>query len=300
MTILITGGTGFVGKKLVAQYNDAQKIIILTRNATKARKNSPKNLEFIEDLSQIANTEKIDAIINLAGEPIANKRWTKTQKTTLINSRTNTIKAIAKLIKRLKTPPKTLISASAIGFYGSGATENQILDENSPPLDENSFTHQLCRKIEEECQKISATRICILRLGIVLGKNGGALAKMLPAFKLGLGGRIASGQQIMSWVHIDDVIAAIDFLLNKPNLSGIFNLTAPKSVTNQEFSQKLAKSLNRPCIFPMPKPAIAILFGEMGLELLAKGQNVYPKRLLEEGFSFKYDDVEKAILSALK
>jgi uncharacterized protein (TIGR01777 family) len=294
MSYLITGGTGFVGKKLIANLlQNQQKIIVLTRSKNKAEKLFGNQVRVIENLSEIVSSEKIDQIINLAGEPIADKRWNKKQKEILLNSRIQNTQNIINLISRLEQKPATLISASAIGFYGSRGDEE--LDENS--LAGQEFTANLCQKWEECANQASSfgVRVCLVRFGIVLGKNGGALAKMLPAFKLGLGGKIGSGKQFMSWIDIDDLVAAINFLIANQNLNGIFNVTAPNPVTNQEFTKTLAKTLNRPAFFNMPALAVKILFGEMGEALLLNGQKVLPKRLLASGFRFDCGNLEDAL-----
>ena len=291
MSYLITGGTGFVGKKLIANLlQNQQEIIVLTRKKNKAEKLFGSKVRVVENLAEISNSQKINYIINLAGEPIADKRWNEKQKEILVNSRVQNTQNIIDLISRLEHKPSTLMSASAIGFYGSRGDEE--LDENSCVGKE--FTADLCQKWEECANQASdfGVRVCLTRFGIVLGKNGGALAKMLPPFKLGLGGKIGSGKQFMSWIDIDDLVAAINFLVVNQNLNGIFNFTAPQPVTNQEFTKTLAKILNRPAFFNMPALAVKILFGQMGEALLLNGQKVLPKRLLEGGFKFNCENLE--------
>ncbi len=291
---LITGGTGFIGQKLITNLvGQGQQIIVLTRNKNKAEKLFSDKVMVVENLSEILSSEKIDHSINLAGESIADKRWNEKQKEILITSRIQSTQNIIDLISRLEHKPSTLISASAIGFYGSRGDEE--LDENSSARQE--FTSDLCQKWEKCANQASGfgVRFCLARFGIVLGKNGGALAKMLPAFKFGLGGKIGSGQQFMSWIDIDDLVAAINFLIQNQNLNGVFNFTAPQPVTNQEFTKTLAKILNRPAFFNMPALAVKILFGEMGEALLLNGQKVLPKRLLESGFKFSCESLEVAL-----
>jgi uncharacterized protein (TIGR01777 family) len=290
MNYLITGGTGFIGSELVkklVQKGDA--VTVLTRK--KNQKNP--SVRFINNFSEIDQNEKIDCIINLAGEPIAAKKWSRKQKEILLSSRLDVTKKIIELIAKLNHKPSVLISASAIGFYGSNADE--ILDEKSPQKVE--FTNHLCNAWEAQALQAQGlgVRTCIIRLGVVLEKNGGALAKMLPAFKFGLGGKIASGKQFMSWVHREDVLSAIDFLINNGKLSGVFNVTAPNPVTNAEFTQTLAKTLRRPAFFDMPHFVVKMLFGEMGEVLLASGQRVVPKNLLDAGFNFRFEKLEKAL-----
>ncbi|MFT7088113.1 MAG: hypothetical protein ACJAZX_001568 [Rickettsiales bacterium] len=299
MKYLITGGTGFVGQKLIANLiNSKQEIIVLGREKSKIEKIFNSKVRAIANFSEIGSDEKIDCIVNLAGENIASKRWSKKQKEILLNSRILTTKRIVELVSRLNIKPETLINASAIGFYGSRG--NEELDENSKAGDE--FTSNLCQKWEEEARKVEkfGVRVCLTRFGIVLGKNGGALAKMVPAFKFGLGGKIASGKQIMSFIHILDLVSAINFLIDNKNLNGVFNLTSPNSVSNQEFTKILSKNLTRPAFFDMPEFMVKILFGEMGEILLVNGQNVLPKRLLKSGFEFKFENLDHALKNLLK
>ena len=295
MNILITGATGFVGKHLVANLMQ-HKLTILSRNVDNAIKVLGKQHVFIEDLSQLNNLDEFDAVINLAGEPIVAKRWTKKQKQSICDSRWNITQQISQLIQSSQTPPKTFISASAIGYYGRQGHEP--VDENSGFHDE--FSHQICHKWEQLAlaAQSTTTRVCIPRIGIVLGKNGGALAKMLPPFKLGLGGPIGKGKQGMSWVHQDDLVALIIWMLNTPSAEGIYNATAPNPVSNAVFSQALGKALNRPAKIITPPLALRLAMGEMS-ELLTEGQFVFPTRALKEGFTFQFTDVDDALKSVV-
>ena len=295
MNILITGATGFVGKHLVAKLS-LHRLTILSRNIDSAVKSLGKQHVYIEDLTQLSNLNEFDAVINLAGEPIVAKRWSKKQKQSICDSRWNITQQLSQLIKSSQTPPTTFISASAIGFYGRQG--NEPVDENSPFHDE--FSHDICHKWEQlalDAQSAS-TRVCIPRIGIVLGKNGGALAKMLPPFKLGLGGPIGKGKQGMSWVHQDDLIALIIWMLNTPNAQGIYNATAPNPVSNAVFSQALGKALNRPARIITPPLALRLAMGEMS-ELLTEGQFVLPTRALEQGFTFQFTNVDEALKSVV-
>lgn len=303
MNYLITGGTGFVGQKLITNLLESnQQIIVLGRDKKKVEKVFQGKVRAVSSLLEISSDEIIDNIINLAGEPIAAKRWSVKQKEILLNSRIKITQNIIELIANLKTKPKTLISASAIGFYGSRGDEE--LNESSKSG--NEFTSDLCKKWENEANKANqfGVRVCVTRFGIVLGKNGGALSKMLPAFKLGLGGKIGSGNQFMSFVHIDDVVSAINFLIanqnNEQNLSGIFNLTAPNPVTNYQFTKTLGEVLHRPTFFNMPEFAVKILFGQMGEALLLNGQKVLPKRLLDLGYQFAFQGLESSLKNIIK
>ena len=289
MNILITGGTGFIGStitKFFLQQNNY--ITILSRGRSKVL----KPVRVIESINQINANEKINIIINLAGSPI-NKKWNKTYKEILISSRVEVTKSLITLIKALKEKPDLLISASAIGYYGT--QNNKYLDETSSYIDD--FTHELCNLWELEAQKAQelGVRTCITRLGVVLGKNGGALEKILPLFKLGLGGNIGSGKQFFSWIHVDDVIAIFNFLISNKEQKGIYNLTSPSPTTNSQFTKALSRTLKRPDFFTVPSSLIKMVFGEMGDKLLLNGSAVYPKKLLDNGYEFKFKTIESAL-----
>ena len=186
------------------------------------------------------------------------------------------------------------ISGSALGYYGLSDTDESI-NENGEP--DNSFSSQLCQQWEVEAQAIEALgiRTCYLRTGIVLGKGGGALAKMLPPFKMALGGPIGNGKQWMSWIHMDDIVGLIRYAIEHEAISGAINGTAPEPVTNKEFSKTLGKVLKRPAIFPMPAYLVKLLFGQMGEELLLSGQRVVPEKVSQAGYQFKYANLESAL-----
>lgn len=289
MNFLISGATGFIGSKLCRQLVEAGHNLICLSRKTLANET---NIRFIDKLETLHSAEQIDVIINLAGAPIS-KRWSAQYKDQLINSRVNTTLDIMRLIARLEQRPKVLITASAIGYYG--CQQDQLIDEQSDANQE--FTHTLCHKWEQAALKAQEfnVRTCIIRLGVVLGAKGGALSQMLPAFKLGLGGKIGSGQQYFSWVHIDDVLNAIDFLIQNEHLHGAFNLTSPNPVTNEQFSHALAKAVNRPCFFTTPGWVIKLLFGEMGGTLLLNGQKVIPARLQAAQYHFIHPNLDDAL-----
>lgn len=294
MNFLITGGTGFIGQNLIQHMTGkGHNITVLTRNKHKVS----GDIKAISDVNEIKNSDKIDAIINLAGAPIS-KRWTKSYKQELLDSRINTTKNIISLIERLKNKPEILISASAIGYYGS--QDYKMLAENSKPKDE--FTHQLCKEWESEAleAKKYGVRVCISRLGVVLGKNGGAFTQMLYAFRMGLGGKIGEGSQYFSWVHIDDVISAFFFLIENKSENGVYNFTAPTPVINNEFTKALGVAIKRPIFFPIPAFIVKLIFGEMGQALLLNGQMVIPRKLQESGFQFKYPKIENALKDITK
>lgn len=292
MRILLTGATGLIGSALVGLWQQYHQITVLTRSVPKAQQQLDSGLIVVTSLSQV-DFNQIDMVVNLAGEPIANKRWTESQKERICQSRWQLTEQLVGFIQQATTPPHTLINASAVGFYGrqSGESIDESYQSYYP-----EFSHDICARWENLANraKSAATRVCIVRIGIVLAPNGGALAKMLPPFKLGLGGRIGDGEQYMSWIHLDDLTAAFDFLLTHPELEGVFNGTSPMAVPNKQWTKLLAERLGRPALLPMPALMVKLLFGEMS-DLLLFGQNVYPKRLLDAGFQFKYNQLRAAL-----
>lgn len=303
MKILIAGGTGFIGKPLCNELiKSGHELIILSR--TKGENTKSKSYLLWEEQDKLKETiNEIDIVINLSGEPIAKKRWTREQKDLLYKSRIVTTQILVNAINSAKNKPKKLINASAVGIYGKRGNE-KITDKNAfneMSLLGNDFLTNICKEWESEAKKIETSRgtsLVILRLGIVLGA-GGALEKMLPPFQMCIGGPLGNGNQYMSWIHVDDVIGLIKFAIENDNVTGILNATAPNPVTNKEFSNVLGKVLNRPSFMPVPDFALKLLFGEMS-ELLLTGQNVIPERALEFGYKFKYDDLKDALKTILR
>jgi uncharacterized protein (TIGR01777 family) len=291
MNILITGGTGFIGSHFIQKYGCQYQFTVLTRNKTLYNRPYENNIQYIDSLDSYHDLNAFDAVINLAGEPIADKRWSEHQKELICQSRWQITKQLVDLILSSSRPPKVFLSGSAIGWYGR-QTE-QAIDESFKHFN-NEFSHHICQHWEEIALKAKAkTRVCLLRTGIVLAKKHGALKKMLPSFCLGFGGHIGSGEQYMSWIHINDMIAAIDFLLHQNEIHGAVNMTAPAPVTNSVFCQQLATTMNRRSWFHLPAALIHLIFGEMG-DLLIYGQNVTPAKLLEHGYQFNYPSIEQA------
>ena len=292
MRILMTGATGLIGSALVGLWQQYHQITVLTRSVPKAQQQLDSGLIVVTSLSQV-DFNQIDAVVNLAGESIANKRWSTEQKQRICQSRWQLTEELVGYIQQASTPPHTLLNASAVGFYGRQGSDS--IDESYQSY-YPEFSHDICARWENLANRANSaqTRVCILRLGIVLAPKGGALAKMLPAFKLGLGGRIGSGEQYMSWIHLDDVCAAFDFLLQHPELKGVFNATAPMAVSNKQWTKLLAERLGKPALLPMPAVMVRLLFGEMA-DILLFGQNVYPKQLLDAGFHFKYNQLRAAL-----
>lgn len=292
--VLIIGSSGLIGSALVPFLEGhGFQVERLLRQ--------PQALHPYWDIEKgalfLKNFTAPDIIINLAGENIAKGRWTKKRKQQLIDSRLSTTTLLVDHFKKIPVPPKLFINASAIGFYGDRG--QQQLDESSSAG--NDFVSQLAEQWEEASQAIksTATRLVNLRTGIVLSPNGGALAKMLPAFKFGLGGKIGSGKQIMSWIDIEDLLRAILFIINTPQIAGPVNMVSPNPVSNQRFSQLLAKQLQRPSLLPLPEFLIKLLFAQMGKELLLSSTNVQAKKLLDAGFEFEYATVQKSLKKQL-
>ena len=288
MNILITGGTGFIGSTLCSRLVENQHhLVVVSRHPERIK---PP----VQGIDSLANLDMVfDAVINLAGEPIVNKRWTDQQKQRILNSRLDTTQALIDYFARIETKPHVFISGSAIGYYGTGRT-NDPIDETG--AGDDSFSSQICRQWEAIALKAEplGIRTCLLRTGVVLG-NGGALAKMLLPFKLGAGGRMGSGTQWMSWIHIRDLIGIILYCIEHDGIQGPVNGTAPSPVTNQVFTKALGRVLNRPTIFPMPAAAIKLLMGQMGEELLLAGKKILPRKIQDAGYEFLFEDLEEAL-----
>ncbi|MGJ0625815.1 TIGR01777 family oxidoreductase [Xenorhabdus bovienii] len=298
MRILITGGTGLIGYRLTCQLLSlSHSITILSRSPQKVYSLFSEQVECWATLKNKNNLNDFDAVINLAGEPIADKRWTSAQKTELCQSRWQLTEKLSHLINASEFPPSVFISGSSVGYYGNQG--QAVVSENDLPHDE--FAHQLCKQwetlaLQAESEK---TRVCLLRTGIVLASKGGALKKMLPLFRLGLGGKMGDGKQYMPWIHIDDMVNGIYYLLVSPELSGPFNMTAPYPVHNDLFSTALANVLHRPAFIRMPAFVLKIIMGEAAMLVLG-GQQAIPKRLEEGGFGFRYFELEEAFKDLLK
>lgn len=301
MRIAIAGGTGFVGKKLTDNLLEQDhEVIILTRAAVKTSHHS--SLHYVEWLGANSNPEielqDVDAIINLAGESLNSGRWTETRKSRIIDSRLTATKEILRIISTMPKKPNVLLNASAIGIYGT--SENETFTDESARLG-NDFLANTVSAWEQEAFGAAelGVRTCSLRLGVVLGDDGGALTRMVLPYKFFIGGTIGSGKQWLSWIHIDDVIKGVDFLLHHETLSGPINFTAPNPMQMKEFGKTIGKVLYRPHWLPVPGFALQLLLGEMSI-LVLKGQKVHPKKLIEHGFTFTNETVEKALGSIFK
>jgi len=305
---LITGGSGFIGTQLVKQLLlDQQEVTVLTRDCVKtanhfshlmAGSGTKNKVSAIDNLESLNPEISFDVVINLAGQGIADKRWTDDVKQQLLDSRINTTEVLYDYLKDVMVKPDVFISGSALGYYGLGKN----LQDKDTPIDEtglpdDSFSSQLCLAWEKEAQFIEALgiRTCYLRTGIVLGNNGGAVSKMLPAFKLGMGGPIGNGKQWMSWIHRDDLIGIIRYLIENKKLSGAINGTAPEPVTNKVFSSTLGKILKRPAFIPVPAFVLKLILGQMAEELLLSGLRVTPAKILDSGYEFKFTKLREAL-----
>lgn len=297
MKILIGGSHGLVGTALIKSLEArGHEISRLVRHAP----TSKTEVEWSPDRYSIAlaRIEGFDAVVNLAGESIAEGRWTDDKKRRIRESRVKGTKLLGDALANLTVPPKTFICASAIGYYGNRGDE--ILTETSAPGDD--FLAEVCAKWEEATALATekGIRVVNARFGIILDTNGGALKKMLPPFRLGVGGQIGNGRQWMSWMALDDVVEALTFAFTNDSVRGPVNFVAPNPVTNAQFTKTLGKVLSRPTVLPIPAFAIKLLFGEMGEALLLGGQRVAPKRLVGEGYEFSYAQLEPALDHILK
>jgi len=290
MNILITGGTGFIGTPLRRELRNAgHSVVVTTRRPSDSKEMLTWDPPDLIPQDVISN---FDAIINLAGEPIAPGRWTKEKKGRILSSRINTTRALVESIKNAGAKPKALISASAVGYYGAHGDE-YVTEETSPASD---FLADVCVRWEAEALKARdlGVRVVFIRIGGVLESDGGALPRMVIPFKFFLGGPIGSGKQWFSWIHRDDVAGIMKYALEHDTVSGPVNATAPNPVTNKEFSTALGKVLNRPSCFAVPGFVVELTLGELGSVLLT-GQRVLPEKILKAGYKFKYTDVNKAL-----
>jgi uncharacterized protein (TIGR01777 family) len=286
----MTGGTGLIGRTFICHYKQ-HDYVVLTRSIASARELLPKAVICIEDLTSLGNLDDFDAVINLAGEPIIDKRWTVNQKDIICQSRWQITQELVDLFAVSKQPPAVFLSGSAIGIYPDQADD--VITE-STPLCEKSFPTKLCMQWEFIASQAEPfTRVVYLRTGIVLSTQGGALAKLLLPFKFFLGGKLGDGKHYMSWIHYLDVIKAIAFLLEDKNIGGAVNLVAPRPETNSEFTRCLAESLNRVAFLTMPARIMRFLLGESSC-LLLDSQKVVPQKLMNSDFVFSFSNLRLA------
>lgn len=281
MRILVTGITGFIGRRLGERLEEEGHDIVALVRDLGTRLPFPAELRSW-DTDRI---EGVDAIIHLAGEPIAARRWSEAQKRRILESRTETAKKLARMVKA----PSVVISSSGVGFYGDRGDE-ELTEASSRG---NGFLADVCAEWENAAREIGATRTVLLRTGMVLGREGGALPKMLPPFRAGLGGRLGSGRQWVSWIHVEDLVNLFLFALANPEVEGPLNAVAPVPVTNEEFTKALARAVHRPALLPVPAFALKMALGEMSallLESLRVRESVSVR-----GFEFKYPSLAGAL-----
>lgn len=296
MKILITGATGLIGRSFINEFTDHQ-YTALCRNKHAASSVLGKQVNLISSLEELTDLNDFDAVINLAGEPIVGKRWNPQQKQKIVDSRCKTTQTLVELFLKSSEPPKAFISGSAIGIYGVNC--QQGTDERSLVVAQD-FAAELCLRWENIAhQAAERTRVATLRTGIVLSAKGGALQKMLPAFRLNAGGRLGDGSQFMSWIHISDMISAIHFILENETIEGPVNLVSPQPVTNQTFTQALAKSLNKIAVLPAPSFALKLALGEAA-SLLLGSQHVKPTVLEKAGYRFQFPELTEALNDSVK
>ncbi|SFX55610.1 hypothetical protein SAMN04487866_11181 [Thermoactinomyces sp. DSM 45891] len=294
MKIAITGCTGLIGTELTKYFkSQGDHVVEIIRVKKEDGKRSTVYWNPDQGVVETDKLEGCDVLIHLAGENISSRRWDDKQKERILMSRTRGTTVLCHALSRLKQPPKVLLSASAIGYYGNHPA-SIILNEQSTKS--NDFLAKVISEWESATQsaKEAGIRVVHMRFGIVLSEKGGALAKMLLPFRLGMGGRIGDGKQIMSWIALEEIPLIVQFLIKQESITGPVNIVSPYSVSNQEFTSMLGKVLHRPTILPLPAFVLRVLFGEMADSLLIKGSKVIPRKLQESGYSFAYPDLHNA------
>lgn len=291
MKIVVAGGTGFIGEALVRALVSRGDVAVVSRNPAKVR--AGRGIPWEAVSREIGDA---DAIVNLAGANVGEGRWTEARKTRILDSRLSATHALVEAMLRAPVRPRTFINASAVGFYGPRGDET--LDEQAAPG--GGFLADVVARWEAAARQAEpAARLVILRFGVVIGPDGGALARMLTPFRLGAGGPIGSGKQWMSWIDRDDVIAMIEWAIDHDSVRGIYNATAPHPVTNREFAKALGRALHRPAFLPAPAFALRLAFGQMAEEMVLSGQRVLPSRATAEGFVFRYPSIDGALAHAV-
>ena len=293
--ILVTGGTGLVGKHFAARNKN---VLVSTRNPTAAKERLGDDIvdaiEWMPSQSAVDlnPNQPIDAIVNLAGESIAGGRWNAAKKKRIYESRILGTRNLIQSIRGMKQKPSVLISASAVGIYGDAG--DLEIDETHPSA--SGFLGETCRDWENEARAVEelGIRLCILRIGIVMSLQGGALAEMLPVFKSGFAGRLGAGRQYFPWIHIDDLVSMIGWAIDNETASGVFNATSPNPVTNREYTRQLATQLNRPAFLPAPKFALRAVLGEFANSLF-DSQRVVPKAAMKDGFKFQFNELDECL-----
>jgi hypothetical protein len=295
--VLITGATGFIGSRLAAALASAgHEVIVLVRNPTKAAMLTPP-FRLVTRLDQIASDTVIDAVVNLAGEPIADSLWTRAKRRRILASRLRMTREVVRLIARLERRPAVLVSGSAIGWYGLWQDETLTEFDGG----KRCFTHRVCEAWERTARRATCygVRVVRLRIGLVLGTEGGMLSRLLAPFEFGLGGPIGSGRQWMSWIERDDLVRLIAHIIATPSMTGAVNATAPTPVRNAGFAAELGRALHRPAFMPMPAAFLHTLAGDLADELLLGGQRVLPDKAEASGFRFRHATLDSALAAML-
>lgn len=297
MNILLTGGTGLIGRALCRRWlADGHRLWVWSRSPQRVAQLCGAEVKGVGSLQQL-DAVALDAMVNLAGAPIADRPWTKARKSLLWDSRVRLTEELVEWLGRREQKPALLISGSAVGWYGDGG-EHRLTEADQPVTAD--FASQLCNAWEERASEaaVLGIRVVLIRTGLVLARDGGFLQRLLPPFRLGLGGRLGNGRQWMPWIHIEDQIGLIDFLLRQPAASGPYNACAPTPVRNLEFTRSLSRRLHRPALLPVPAALLKPLLGELA-GLLLGGQHAQPQRLQEEGYSFRFTDLDSALADLL-
>lgn len=299
MKILITGASGLIGSALQRTLKEKGYELLLASRSEASGDSHIKwdmNTGFAD--ADLPRLEGLHAAIHLAGESISGLRWTEEKKKAIRDSRVFGTRTMIEAFDRLEKKPEVFISGSATGIYGDRG-DSEMNESNSPG---DTFLADVCKEWEAESRRADemGIRTVLIRTGIVLSKDGGALATMLTPFKMGVGGVVGSGKQWMSWVSLDDIVGIINFAIENEDISGPVNAVAPNPVTNEEFTKALGKQLSRPTFLPLPEFAVNLIFGEMGDALLLDSTRVVPKRLQDAGYEFKFTDLEPALENALR
>ncbi len=304
MRVIIAGGSGFLGRELTERLTrDGHQVVVLSRDAgATAGLANARVVPWTPDGDSGAWAGEIDgadAVVNLAGAGIADRRWTAARKQLLMDSRLQSTRSLAAAVRAAANMPPVFIQQSAIGFYGAYDNGGEFDEGSSPGSD---FLAGLCVAWEAEAHPLSAMgcRVVFLRTGIVLSRKGGALAKMLPPFRFFVGGRVASGRQTMSWIHLDDWVGMVLWAIGNSAVRGPVNATASNPVTNAEFARAIGRALHRPSWAPVPAAVLKLVFGEMATDCLIRGQRVLSRRGAELGYQFRFEKVDEAVAAAIR
>lgn len=295
MNILLTGASGFIGSALISRLSKKGHRVVPLRRTSGGSEAWPTWNPSAGQI-HLEPAGALDAVVHLAGENIA-QRWTPAAKARIRASRVDATRLLCEALARMPQPPRVLICASATGFYGDRGEE--VLDEKSAPG--TGFLPEVCQAWEAvaDAARQRGIRVVHLRLGIVLARHGGALAKMLPPFRFGLGGSLGTGRQFLSWIALEDLLCVVELALREDRLSGAVNAVSPEPVTNADFTKALVRSLHRPALLPLPAFAVKLFFGEMGRAALLASARVRPARLLESGFVFRFPQLDAVFKQAL-